>query len=459
MNDPLPGLEGFVCQVGGGTAVHRPVHYLGSKLRLTPVISAIVEELNPQRGRVIDLFSGSGVVASALGQRQEVVAVDIQEYARVLASALLHPHRLPHSLLDSLLAPALEDELGQQLVRAWQPLLAAEESAVLAAASGNPEPLAELLESLPLAAHHSDGYDVVPDHLHSAFLNISESLASLRLDCSADSVLSRYYGGLYFGIEQSIHLDVLASRATRLTQAARDTAVAGVLSTASAVVGTVGKQFAQPLRPRDRDGVPKPALWKRVVKDRSVSVLDAFRESLMLLSGRPSAEAGSHAVRADYREFLGSFRKPVSVVYADPPYTRDHYSRFYHVLETISLHDEPELSRSNLNRSRVSRGVYRIDRHQSPFSIRSEAPAAFDDLFALVRQHDASLVLSYSPHLDKGASRPRVIDTERLMEMASEHFRRVKRVDVEGFAHSKLTRSDLHLSAPKNAELLLVCKP
>jgi len=458
-NIPLPGLEGYLNQTSVGTAVHRPVHYLGSKLRLTPVISAIVEELNPRRGRVVDLFSGSGVVASALGQRQEVVAVDIQEYARVLASALLQPRQLSRASLESLVAPILADELGQQLVQAWQPLLVAEATAIHAAASGDSEPLAELLESLPLAAHRPDGFDAVPARFRSAFLDVSESLAASRLDSSADSVLSRYYGGLYFGIEQSTHLDVLASRAIGLTQAERDTAVTGVLSTASAAVGTVGKQFAQPLRPRTRDGLPKAALWRRVAKDRSLNVLDTFRQSIELLSGRPSAKAGSYAVRADYREFLGSFDQSVSVTYADPPYTRDHYSRFYHVLETISLHDEPSLSHSNLDRSRVSRGVYRTGRHQSPFSIVSEAPAAFDDLFALVRQHDSSLVLSYSPHLEHGASRPRVIDVERLTDMASEYFDRVRRVDVEGFAHSKLTRSDLHLSAPESAELLLVCSP
>ena len=36
------------------------------------------------------------------------------------------------------------------------------------------------------------------------------------------------------------------------------------------------------------------------------------------------------------------------IVYADPPYTRDHYSRFYHVLETISLFDSPIVSKTKM---------------------------------------------------------------------------------------------------------------
>ena len=35
-------------------------------------------------------------------------------------------------------------------------------------------------------------------------------------------------------------------------------------------------------------------------------------------------------------------------VYADPPYTRDHYSRFYHVLETLALRDDPRFRLTRL---------------------------------------------------------------------------------------------------------------
>ena len=43
-----------------------------------------------------------------------------------------------------------------------------------------------------------------------------------------------------------------------------------------------------------------------------------------------------------------------SVVYADPPYTRDHYSRYYHLLDTLLLYDYPDP---------VGKGQYRLDRN------------------------------------------------------------------------------------------------
>ena len=70
-------------------------------------------------------------------------------------------------------------------------------------------------------------------------------------------------------------------------------------------------------------------------------------------------------------------------MYADPPYTRDHYSRYYHVLETMSLRDNPEVSMTMIRAGgspRVSRGVYRADRYQSPFCIKSQAAGAFEEL-------------------------------------------------------------------------------
>lgn len=446
---------------GRSAAAHRPIHYLGSKLRLTSDIAAVVDELNPTHGLVCDLFSGSGVVASVLGQSSPVVAVDIQEYARVLASALLHPEQFDSATLDALRTPAAEDPLGSRLLDAWAPLLEVERQAILAAAEGAPELLAQFLEALPLVAFQLDGEGIVPASLRGDFASVAHSLEALSLDQSVDSVVSRYFGGLYFGIEQAIQLDVLAHRSRKIgADPQADIVMSAVLSAASAAVGTVGKQFAQPLRPRDKTGAPKTGLWKQVTRDRAIDVVQAFMDSLATLSRRPPARAGSLSIRADYRDFLASYEQPITVVYADPPYTRDHYSRYYHVLETIALGDQPPVSRTNLNGGRsVSRGVYRHERHQSPFSICSQAPQAFKDLMQLTSQRNAALVLSYSPRLAGGASRPRVMSMADLEWTARQFFGTVERTDLTGVVHSKLTRTDMHLAAPDTAELLLICRP
>ena len=119
-----------------------------------------------------------------------------------------------------------------------------------------------------------------------------------------------------------------------------------------------------------------------------------------------AAQLAHKAVRSDYSDYLSSSDFSEGVVYADPPYTRDHYSRFYHVLETLALRDDPKISTNTAHGNTLpSRGFYRLSRHQSPFCIRSHAPAAFSALFSKVSSKGLPLVLSYSPASEKNAHR------------------------------------------------------
>src|SRR5260370_1393130 len=72
-------------------SVWRPIHYLGSKLRIVEPLRLALDQVDPDRGAVCDLFAGSGTVAAALAASRDVIAVDIQEYSRVLCSAILRP--------------------------------------------------------------------------------------------------------------------------------------------------------------------------------------------------------------------------------------------------------------------------------------------------------------------------------------------------------------------------------
>ena len=56
-----------------------------------------------------------------------------------------------------------------------------------------------------------------------------------------------------------------------------------------------------------------------------------------------------------------------AVVYADPPYSKEHYSRYYHVLETLERYDYPEAT---------GVGRYRPDRFRTPFSVKTEVEGA-----------------------------------------------------------------------------------
>ena len=165
------------------------------------------------------------------------------------------------------------------------------------------------------------------------------------------------------------------------------------------------------------------------------------------------------AIRADFRDVLAKPALNPSVVYADPPYTRDHYSRFYHCLETIALGDDPSITKSNLGGGNIqSRGGYRAGRHQSPFCIKSEAPAAFSALFAGVAALRVPLVLSYSGYDPSMEARPRVMALHAVVSLAKQHFKDVQVEQLASLEHMKLNTTWLNKAAKGTTEVLLLCR-
>jgi adenine-specific DNA-methyltransferase len=432
----------------------RPVQYLGSKWRLLDVLEHVVDGLTDPGDPVCDLFSGSGVVAQRLARRRRVVAVDVQEYSRVITSALLCPAVLPAGVAAAtmLAARRRHQRLHHQIAK----LAAYEAAAMRAALAGDAVPLCDVLEHGSILAFKRQGGEPPP------------ALAALLDDAAGtlaggpDSVLTRYYGGLYFSYRQAAALDAIAAAARELPDPYRDTALAALLSTTSEIVSTVGSQFAQPVRPRGGDGRPKAAAVASVARKRRTPVLERYAGWLERYQRLPGAVHRHAVIRSDYRSALAVLSTGVGAIYADPPYTRDHYSRFYHVLETIALGDEPEVSKVRIGRStRLSRALYRAERHQSPFCIRTEVTGAFRGLFEHAVKLGAPLVLSYSPYATGTAARPRprLVTIAEITELAGEYFTAVRVESAGRIAHSKLNREQVNGEVAYDAEVLLVARP
>ncbi|MBI3897330.1 MAG: DNA adenine methylase [Gammaproteobacteria bacterium] len=367
--DEQPNESGPVLQQA---KVFRPIHYLGSKLRLVTVIRDCVNSLDPSRGPVCDLFAGSGTVSLALSQEREVLAVDIQEYSRVLCSALLKPASFSTEIVAQVLNEIRVSEHRKQLQWAVEPLVSHELSCIKQALSGNPEPLCDLLEHGCILADERDLCKATDQDLQGAINETRRRLEARSLVKGSRALVVRHFGGAYFSYAQSADIDAILEVVHTKPFSQRDSLLAAVLSTASDVVNTVGKQFAQPIRPRTKHGEPKRHLVSKIERDRSRDVLNNYSAWLARYQSLAKSERNHQAIQGDYLEVLGSYKGKLSVVYADPPYTRDHYSRFYHVLETLCLRDNPAVSTMEIKGTKqLSRGIYRQDRHQSPFCIRS----------------------------------------------------------------------------------------
>ena len=441
----------------------RTIHYLGSKLRLLRPIGDAIAQVAPPRATVCDLFAGSGTVSIYLASAWNVVASDIQEYSRVLCSGLLNP-------------PPTRGErvaMGREVVRCskaggmyntlhwvFSKLIDYERSCAVDAAAGNVDGLCGVMECPPLISEA--GVRPSYDALKSPWCLARERLVKVGLDDQVGSVVSRYFGGVYFSWRQAVELDALLDQVHRMHPRWKHYYLACVLAAASDLANTVGKHFAQRARPRKANGTVKGAAIRNALRDRSKDTFSAFIGSIERLNAVQSNGLCHRALRRDFRDLLSDARVHFDVLYADPPYTRDHYSRYYHVLETMARHDSPDVSRTLIRSregARLSRGVYRSDRHQSPFCIHSKAEAAFRVLADGASKRNVPLVLSYSPYDENAGNRPRVLTVNGLLGILRQYFRVVDVCEIPDVNHSKLNLVERNVSVSGPAELLVVCRP
>jgi adenine-specific DNA-methyltransferase len=232
----------------------------------------------------------------------------------------------------------------------------------------------------------------------------------------------------YFGLEQAIQLDSLryaidAARADRrLTAEAADWSRLSLLGAASRIASSPG-HFAQYLRGNT------PRSFERVRNQRRRAAWDWCMSGIETL--RPFGDGPwrktNRVFRSDALRLwpkLDRLNLRNAVVYADPPYSKEHYSRYYHVLESLTRYDYPASS---------GMGRYRDDRFRTPFSVKTEVLPAMNSLCESIAARGWSLVLSYpsSGLLTKGLS----LDPAELLR---QHFSRVRLGMKVPTAHSTL---------------------
>lgn len=437
----------------------RPIYYLGCKSQLIKPIAAAIEYIDPGKGRLLDLFAGSGAVGQALCKEREVTTADIQEYSRILCSAVMNPALPDNVSVEQIIQHIHSSEILANLTWCLQPLIDHEKDCMTSALQGAPKHLAELVQSPPLTLLAVEKSSLpCATKLQEQIQITIERLTEKKLINSALSTVCRYFGGVYYSYHQAAYFDAALYFADNYSGAPRDTLKAAILSTASQLVNTVGKQFAQPIRPADKTGSIKKGFVKAACKDRSLEVLTSYQSWIEKYAKLEVAPKKNKALAQDFRSAIIDEGGSVSAVYADPPYTRDHYSRFYHVLETMSLRDNPEISTVKKDGlEQASRGVYRKNRYQSEFCIRSQAPSAFEDLFKLTSDRNLPLVLSYSPHEAGDGTHPRVVATNQIVELANKYFSKVEIDTIEGAFHNQFNKIEFNLKNRQHAEILLKC--
>lgn len=348
-----------------------------------------------QANRVFDLFTGSAAVAwhVAQGYQKEVIACDLQQYSAVLAAAVIER------------TEAIEDN---GWVERWMRSAAARLWA------------------------HRDWHALKAHQQRLGHVPVAEVAQTARLfDLGLRYPIARAYGGYYFSPWQAAWIDALRAS---LPDAAliRNVALAALIQAASRCAASPG-HTAQPFKPNDTAGPFLIDAWRR-------DLPAIVRARIADLAPRKAHVAG-HAYRADALDIAKTVQ-PGDLVFVDPPYSGVHYSRFYHVLESVAQGTVGDVSGS---------GRYPAPdcRPSSSFSLLARSRAAFDDLLAELSTRGAAVIITFpAGQASNGLS------GDDVKAMAAHHFSIAEEKVTSRF--STLGGDRKHRAARQDADELIL---
>lgn len=410
------------------------LQYMGSKLR---IISHICEPIikNKSVRTVVDLFAGTGCIGYALKSHKNVISNDIEYYSYIINQAILNGCSFSISdeaffwatveqqymLMQTKLSVALSTERNFFLddVDYKQYKIFCEKTPSVFNPQSDDFRLQEILE---LISHITPGKPPM-----------------LEFPC----LFLTYYANAYFGIAQCCQIDAIHSVIAQIEDEQIKNVLLTVLMSAMSAVASTTTHFAQFLKVKSKTTCNNLLLKRRInIIEECKSLLKEYREAGLCSEER---QAKCDCYNLDFSSCLDSIALDGStLVYADPPYFKEHYSRYYHVLNTLCLYDYPTMA-VNPQTHELSIGRYREDRSVSDFGKKAKALGAFETLITKCANAESWLMISYSDN-----SIVSITDLQALAEKRYDVL--IEKVELN---HSKQGRS----STAKVDEYIFICRP
>lgn len=319
-----------------------PVKYMGSKrAMLGNGLGEALDRSLHDANRVLDLFTGSAAVAWHVAEKydKQVLASDLQMYSTVLAAAVIE---------------RTEPITDRSWVESWMRRARARISAHSAWKD---------IKALQAALGEISVEDVAA---HARAINFTEKYP-----------LSRAYGGYYFSPMQALWLDALRASMPE-AEDLRSVGLAALIQAASRCAASPG-HTAQPFKPNDTAGRFLIEAWER-------DLPAIVRARVDDIAPRKATNKGqAYCMNANE---LAEEAQEGDLVFLDPPYSGVHYSRFYHVLESVARGEVGEVTGAG-------RYPEKSERPTSDFSMLTTSKQAFDELLAILARRKASVIITF----------------------------------------------------------------
>ncbi len=323
------------------TQFSRSAHYMGSKAFLAPYLVEIIHTLSPTTTVIVDLMCGSGAASGHFSREWRTLASDAQEFSRLLAK--VQGGGLDGDRAGTIAESVLTDARTRYAALPDYFLNAVDLESDFLSSELTSDVLAELykwISKYPRVNNIGDG----SDQSYSSVLRFLQ----LEQHTSRYMLFSTYYANLFFGVRQAAEIDCLRGAIEKIhDEKEREWALGALICATSSCAYSYGGHFAQP----KYDGVSEErlrVLATDLVVSRGLSVSHEFFVRLKSLG--EESEKNRHEVESLEGPWETAIEKAsaivgdaVTCVYLDPPYTRDEYSRYYHILETLVRYDYPSV--------------------------------------------------------------------------------------------------------------------
>ena len=356
--------------------------YMGSKAALSAQLCEIVQEFETPNTVIVDLMCGSGAMSGAFAKTWETIASDAQLFSRLLA-------KVQGGGMTSARAEAVADmvlESARQKFDAMPTWLrdhsAREDEFIHKELTESV--FAEMVQWLQNFDRERNSKESSPSFLNTA-----------REDYC---LFTNLYANLFFGVRQAYEIDCLRFGIESISDSSeKDWALGALICATSQCAFSYGGHFAQPKLDVERSANIKKVSVEMLQK-RSLSVSHEFYSRLISLAEESEGVKNSvQLISGPWQDAINDIRtktqgRPVCV-YLDPPYTRDEYSRYYHVLETLVRYESGPVS----GKGRIPvRGS--ANRFASPFHSRN-SELVEDHIVSILRaclENGWSCLWSYS---------------------------------------------------------------
>lgn len=333
---------------------------MGTKKKLAPMIASYINE-KCDDGAFLDLFSGMCSVGHEVSlSGRQVWSNDAQSFAYTVATQFFTSQELPNKSLSNL-------EKVKNLFNIH---------------SNN------LTDSLKLETEYEKELLVSQD-LNSLIQFETSVKETYSKTNSTYSLFTNTYSCTYISMLQAIEIDSLRFAFDQLLDSHIITIEQHnwyliALGQALGKITTSTGHFAQYLGPKESNLKYYCYQRRRSIYKEWVDTLDSF-----LPVNSKNWRKQNLTFNEDANKLLSKLKessnKP-SVIYADPPYTLDQYSRYYHLYETLIKYDYPETT---------AKARYRTDRFKSSFSQKSTVKDSLELLVKQTSELGSSFILSY----------------------------------------------------------------